>query len=403
VHVLHGQAVLLMFRYQPSISPKGHISFFFGVIIMLNRTRFFCANLLSRVVFPVLLCLVVQGCPQAPAIAPITPIVGFGGAYILCEGLWRQDNATLSRFDNAKEIVQNDYFASVNPSLRLGDTANDMVLKGDTLYIAVSTSRSIEILQASSGKWLGRIRLNGMKQEPRCLSIVNDTTAFCTNLNDDSITEFNPRTFTIRTARIPVGPAPEGIAATNRYVFVANSGFGDFRASEPKAGTVSVLDVQTKQERRILTGLPNVSDIAMNRQKTRLYAAYRHLPSKIDSLGGIAEFDAETLQELRRWRMKSPLALNFSATGDTLFYVSDGGVDLLAIRQLDAKPTSAVRKTDKNVVWYGLGVHPRSSALWICNAKDYSSQGEIIVMQTGSSAPIRRFEVGINPNTIVFF
>lgn len=346
--------------------------------------------------------VLLAGCQSAVKPIDTTPTVAEAGAYILCEGLWRQDNATLSRFDASTLTVSNDFFARTNAGLRIGDTANDMVRQGDTLFIAVSTSRSIEIVRVSTGVWLGRIRLAGMRQEPRNITLVNDSTAYVSNLNDDSVTEFDTRTFAVRRERIAVGPAPEGVAATHRYVFVANSGYGDFRAQEPKAGTISVLDVSTRTEVRTIGGVPNVTALRVNSGKTRLYALYQHLLSQRDSLGGIVEYDAETLQELRRWRMKSPLAPSFSATGDTLFYVGQSGVELLALRAQDAKPTLAVRKTDANAAWYGLGVHPRTSELWICNARDYSVNGEIVVMRAGGET-VRRFDVGINPNTVIFF
>ncbi len=346
--------------------------------------------------------MLLVGCQNATKPIDTTPASTQAGAYILCEGLWRQDNSTLSRYDASTATVSNDFFSRVNTGLRIGDTANDMVLQGDTLFIAVSTSRSIEILRASTGVWLGRIRLAGMSQEPRRITLADDSTGFVSNLNDDSITEFDTRTFTIRTPRIAVGPTPEGIASSGKYVFVANSGYGDFRAKEAKAGTISVLDIRSRQEIRTLEDLPNAGDLLMNSTKTRLYAAYKNLPSKSDSLGGIVEYDVASLQELRRWRIKSPFALNFSATGDTLFYLGGSGVELLALRQADAKPISAIRKTETNALWYGLAVHPRSSELWICNARDYSVNGEVVVMRLGGDI-VRRFDVGINPNTIIFF
>lgn len=355
----------------------------------------------KSIIFVLGLVLIVS-CQSTVKPVDTKPVIAEAGAYILCEGLWRQDNSTLSRFDASTATVSNDFFSRVNAGLRIGDTANDMVLQGDTLFIAVSTSRSIEIIRASTGVWLGRIRFSGMSQEPRHIALVDDSTGFVSNLNDDSVTEFDTRTFTIRTSRITVGPTPEGIASSGKYVFVANSGYGDFRAKETKAGTISVLDIRSRQEIQILEGVPNIGDLLVNSARTRLYAAYKNLPSKPDSLGGIVEYDAVSLQELRRWRIKSPFALNFSATGDTLFYLSGSGIELLALRQADAKPISAIRKTEVNALWYGLGVHPRSSELWICNARDYSVNGEVVVMRP-SGEIVRRFDVGINPNTVVFF
>lgn len=354
------------------------------------------------------LCVYACSCTKQPSDSPVVILDSAvrSGTYILCEGLWRQDNSTLLRFDATTGVVTKDVFALINPGLRLGDTGNDMVLKGDTLYIAVSTSKTIEILRASTGKWLGRIRLAGVLQEPRCITIVSDSVGFVTNLNDDSVTEFNPTTFTVRTGRIPVGPAPEGIASTARYVFVANSGYGDYRAKEPKAGTISVLDVRTHEEIRLLKGVPNILRLCVSADKRRLYAAYQHLLSQKDSLGGIVEYDAETLQELRRWRMKRPGSPHLSGAGDTLVFLSDARLLTIMLRDADAMPRVVVSNPTAQAsvpdVWYGLGIHPVTGQLWVANVRNYTVNGEVIVF-TPDGKLVRRFDVGLNPNSFAFF
>lgn len=299
----------------------------------------------------------------------------------------------------------NDFFTRVNPALRLGDTGNDMAVKGDTLFIAMSTSRTVEVIQLSTGQWLGRVRFTGARQEPRCIALVSDSVAFATNLNDDTITEFHPTTLQVR-AVIPVGPAPEGIVAVGRYVVVANSGYGDFRAKEPKAGTISVVDAATRKEIRTLAGVPNVIGLAASPDKRRFYAAYKHLPSLKDSLGGIVEYsvesDAQSFTELRRWRLKSPSSLSFSPSGDSLMVLSDGTVQMLALREANPQPRVLVSNVEQNAIWYGLGVHPASGELWVANARNYVVAGEVLCY-TPDGKLIRRFDVGLNPNSLVFF
>jgi hypothetical protein len=346
-------------------------------------------------------------CCNSPVVPVTTGIAtGARGAYILCEGLFRQDNSTLARFDATSSTVVHDFFTQANPDLRIGDTANDMVLRGDTLYIAVSTSRTIEILRASTGKWLGRIRLAGTRQEPRYIAILNDTTAFVTLLNDDSVQEFNPRTFALKGAPIQVGPSPEGIAVSEKYVFVANSGFGDFRANEPKAGTITVLDATTKREVANLAGVPNVRELFLSPDKRRLYATYTHLYSQKDSLGGIVEFDSETLQERRRWRVREPLSTTFR--NDSLFCISARGVETIALQQNPSQfPNLALNlflliPAQSGNAWHSLVAHPSTGALWIGNAKNYQTNGEVLIFQINGTLQ-QRFEVGISPNTILFF
>lgn len=353
----------------------------------------------SILALSIVICNLLQSCepPQKPTNIGVQTSVK--GAYILCEGLLRQDNSTLSRFDEASGTMQNDIVARVNVGLRLGDTANDVVLKGDTLYIAVTTSRTIEVFRASTAEWLGRIRFSESRQEPRSIAILNDTSAFVTLFNDDSIQEFNPTTFSLKGLPIKVGPTPEGITGTGNMVLVANSGFGDFRATETKAGTISVINTQLRREIKILQGLPNVREIFLSPDKGRFYATYTHLYSQKDSIGGIVEYDVETQTERRRWRVKEPIST--CLRNDSLFCISARGLEVLPLRETNTGFRVLLAAQARNV-WYSLALHPRNGEIWIGNARDYQAEGEVLVM-TPFGGITKRFEVGINPNTIVFF
>ncbi len=352
------------------------------------------------------LALCLCSCESTPIQPEPTPVVlGQNGAYILCEGLWRQDNATLSRYSATTNTVTNDVFTRVNTGLRLGDTANDMLIVGDTLYIAVSTSKTIEALHIKTGLWVGRIQLTG-RQEPRSLALVNDTTMVVSNLNDDSYSEFNPKTLTLRVARVPVGPAPEGITASGDRIFVANSGYGDFRANEPKAGTISVMQARTRTELQSLPDLPNAIEVTV--RGTMLYALYRNLPSLKDSSGnqipgGIVEYDLASLRELRRWRVRAG-DMRFSRNHDSLWFLNTSGAWLIGLAQSSAQPRLMIPRPT-NETWYGMAIHPQTGAVWLCNARNYQTNGEVILYQKSNDTYTiqQRFDVGLNPNTIVFF
>jgi hypothetical protein len=166
---------------------------------------------------------------------------------------------------------------------------------------------------------------------------------------------------------------------------------------------VSVLDPRSRSEARILEGLPNATEILVNKNKTRFYVAYRHLPSKPDSLGGIVEFDAETLAERQRWRLRTPSSLCFSSTGDTLFFLGASGVHGLKLGAGAGEESFLVLPNpNSREFWYGLAVHPKSSELWVCNARNFSVNGEVLIFQANRTLK-RRFDVGINPNKVVFF
>ena len=93
---------------------------------------------------------------------------GHTGVFVLSEGLFNQNNSTLSWIDFGTGKPDSwdtgtgnsyDCFEKVN-GRRLGDTANDMLLYGSKLYIAVSESSTIEILDASTCSSLKQISLS---------------------------------------------------------------------------------------------------------------------------------------------------------------------------------------------------------------------------------------------------
>ncbi len=221
-------------------------------------------------------------------------------AYVLCEGLYGYDNSTLSRVDLEGATTIGDFIGAVSCSLRIGDTANDMVVRGDTAWIAVTASRSIEMYRLSTGTFLGRLRFEGNK-EPRSLVIGDGATAYVTLLNSDMVAAFDATTLSESSVRYcSVGPAPEGLALHGSHLLVANSGFGDFRYREPKAGTLSVVDLGSFTEVNTIAVGPNCRDV-VSLPEGGFVASYTHLPSRSDSLGGVVVFDAEG-REQRRWR-----------------------------------------------------------------------------------------------------
>lgn len=66
------------------------------------------------------------------------------GIYLLSNGIWGQNNSMLDFYDfETGEVAQNVFQGEGNRGL--GDTANDLLVYGSKIYIAVTTSNRIEI------------------------------------------------------------------------------------------------------------------------------------------------------------------------------------------------------------------------------------------------------------------
>lgn len=349
----------------------------------------------STIALLAFLCLAVfTSClPVPPDEAIDTARIDGPGLFVLCEGVWRQDNSTLSYIGD-EGVRVGDVVRAVNADLRLGDTGSDLLIRGDTMWVVVSTSRSIEMFHRRSGLWLGRLRFDDLR-EPYKMAFVNDSVALCTFLNDASIAEFNARRLTVRVARVEVGPAPDGIAVAGGRIYVANSGLGDLRKGEKGAGTVMVLDASDLSVADTIAGLPNVQSIIADPASARIWVTYRSYPSQPDVPGGIVAYDLTQRRIVSRYGFRSMKGACIDWRTGTMYVMHGDGIS--AIR---SSAVSSVMKRPENELWYGFGFDARASRLLIGNARTYVTNGEVIIADT-TGIVIRRHDVGINPSVIV--
>lgn len=162
------------------------------------------------------------------------------GILILNEGLFQQNNSSLSWLDLDKNEVTKDVFLAVNDR-PLGDIANDMILYGSKIYIVVTGSSTIEVIDKNTLVSLKQIQFNynNKAQQPRQITSYNGN-VFVSSF-DGYVTAIDTTTLKV-TKRIKVGRNPEGIFVFDNSLYVANSGGLD--ANHPDS-TVFKIDLNT--------------------------------------------------------------------------------------------------------------------------------------------------------------
>lgn len=321
-----------------------------------------------------------------------------GGIFVLCEGLWRQDNALLS-YINGDGYVIRDVVGSYNTNTKLGDIATDMISMSDTLVIAVNTSRSLVLVRKTDGKWLGRISTPGVK-EPFHLALAQNGKLYCTNINDDSITEFDAATMEITVPSVSVGPAPEGITVLDNKIYVANSGYGDLRKDEEGAGTIQIMSQADLSTLTIIKDIPNVGVIRSDAPRRLVWATYRHFASEPDSLGGVVLIDARTDSVVNRWRLKSPLGISVNALSGNVYVLHAEGVDEIDPRTGTTTRIISHQSGGGNDIWYSIYFDSESRLILIGNARSYITDGEVIAVNP-SGMIISKYPVGPNPISFI--
>lgn len=172
------------------------------------------------------------------------------GVYIMNSGKWQSNNATLDYYDLETKDLNTKVFASVN-GRGLGDTANDIMVYGSKMYIAISESNTIEItdLDAKSLKTISPKDDAGQPQSPRYLTSYGGKVYV--TLFDGHLAEIDTTSMEI-TKKIPVGPNPYQVREVGGKLYVANSG----GYNPVQDSTLSVVDpVAFVEEKKIVVGL----------------------------------------------------------------------------------------------------------------------------------------------------
>lgn len=164
------------------------------------------------------------------------------GMYILNQGSYGKNNASLSYFNFTDSLVTSDVFTQKN-NRGLGDTGQDFIKYGSKLYIAMYKSSLIDIVDAATGVSLKQIPMvdaaNGnAPRKPRCLTSFNGKVYV--SLFDGHVAKIDTTSLSV-DGLLAVGSNPEGIVAANNKIYVANSGGMSAKADS----TISVIDPAT--------------------------------------------------------------------------------------------------------------------------------------------------------------
>ncbi|MHA4842588.1 YncE family protein [Flavitalea antarctica] len=316
------------------------------------------------------------------------------GLYVLNEGLFSQNNTTLTFYNAANNTTSTDVFATANGS-GLGDTGNDLIIYGAKIYIVMNGSSYVQVSEAATAKSLRKIELKTTSGAPRlpryALPYKNkvlvssyDGTVAVIDTNSLQVEKF-----------ITVGANPEMMAIAGDRLFVSNSGgFNPIPDS-----TVSVVDLTTMTEIRKITVGVNPGGIAADEAGNVYVACTGNYGSIKPSL---VKFNAATGSIIKKAD---------TTVGKMRFYegqllVTGGYLGVNTVRLLntnDFKQASPNFVTDGTAIVspYGLTIDNATGEVFVTDAKNYTISGEVFCFdKTGKKKYSFSVSPGVNPNSV---
>lgn len=157
---------------------------------------------------------------------------------VLNEGNMGSNNASLSAIDIDNEIIDNAWFENAN-NRQLGDQAQDILAYGSKIYVTVTESNTLEVIDPTTGI---SIQKNLGLRKP-CNMAAYGGNIYITCINPPSVICIDTATLTIQHTCKLSNYCPAGIAIAQGKAFVAGSyHIGNFNLLDNR---IYVIDLTT--------------------------------------------------------------------------------------------------------------------------------------------------------------
>jgi len=322
-----------------------------------------------------------------------TPLGAYdNGILILNQGVFLGGNASVSFISNDFSTSENDIFTTTNPSLTLGDTAQDIGFYNDLAFIVLNVSNKIEVVNRHSFKHVASIA-TGLNN-PRYIAFCNGKGYVTnwgdgTNTTDDFVAVLNLENYIV-SSTIAVVEGPEKMVVKDQNLFVGHIGGFGF------GNSISVIDANSNTVSKSINvgDVPNSLSIANN----NLYVLCGGKPSyaDVETSGAIVKInlvDNTVSSTIVFSDLKHPANLNIYE--NQVFY-SIGNQIFKTELSSTALPTSPLLTINAGATTSLYNFEVQNNAIFAADALDYNSDGKVYVY--GLDAQLQKtFSVGIAP------
>ncbi|MDZ7744098.1 MAG: YncE family protein [Bacteroidota bacterium] len=323
------------------------------------------------------------------------------GVFVINEGNFTYQKASLSYYDIDKEKVYNDVFFITN-ALPLGDVAQSMIIRDSLGYICVNNSGKIYVINTNTFEYVGKITGLG---SPRYMYFINEQKAYVSDLYARSIYIINPKELEITgsiSLNNPGSPVPrhnaEQFVNYGQYVFTNAWSFDD---------QVLVIDTESDQlVDSIRVGIqPNSMVMDRNNYLWVLCDGGRPGNPFGHEKPVLMQIDAQKREVVNSIFFKledSPTELVTNASRDTLYFINKHAFRLPV--EGYSQPEIFVESPyagNADEGFYGMAVDPVTSEIYISDGIDMVQNGYVYRYHPNGIA-IDTFKVGIIPGGFCF-
>ncbi len=346
---------------------------------------------LIRLIVLLIFCSIFFSCKKDKP-EPITVDELNNGVVVLCEGLFQQNNSSMSWINKSDQTVLNGIFHELNDRY-LGDTGNDLLKYGSKIYVSVNASSTLEILEANSLRVIQQVIMqsSGVAKQPRFLEGYNGKVyVSCFDGYVDVLDTVSGSVIN----RIAVGLNPDGMARGNDRLYVSNSGGLNFPTMD---STVSVIDLSTDTEiAKVTVGL-NPGDIDVSTDGAIYVIArgdYSTIPSKLLKINPVTLQVTEIMTDV--------VGINpFGPNEFLITYENGSGMSIGVFSTVNDQITTAdLINTSGFTTLYKVIYSNQDQLIYVLDAMGYTNSGYVRTYDKFGNFE-KDYHVGLNPTDVI--
>ncbi|MCX8523086.1 T9SS type A sorting domain-containing protein [Chryseobacterium formosus] len=319
------------------------------------------------------------------------------GVLVLNEGGAGSNTAEISLINN-QSVVTNNYYKIKNNNAVLGDTAQDIKIFGDKIFVVLNISNQIKVINKSDFTLITTISTN--LNNPRYIAF-NGNKAYVTNwgsgssTTDDYVAVFNLNNYTHET-NISVGNGPEKIFSKNNKLYVLlKGGYGLNQFMDIINTTNNTVESQVN-----VGNSPN----SIFEKDNLLYIMSSGDPYSATSFGRLTVYNTTTQSVASSTTFPVGVKPSYMDTdGTNIYYMNEASIYKTPIAS-PSITTSPIAVTPITVNSYGTayGFNVVNNKIYAADPSGYVAAGKIYTYDLQGSL-LNTFTVTSLPNQIIAY
>lgn len=322
------------------------------------------------------------------------------GVFVCNEGNFMYGNASLSYYNIENKTVANQIFFSAN-NVPLGDVCQSMNIIDGQGFVVINNSGKVQVIDTSTFKYKGTI--TGLNS-PRYIEKAGQNKLYITDLYSPLITIIDPTTL-VKTGEIKVGGTTEMMARVGNYIYTTSWSFANkvYKIDTRTDSVVDSLEVTMQPNSIVADKFDNIWVLSDG--------GYAGTPAGQETAAltriKTSTFTIDYVYMLPT-NESSPTKLCTDGLAENLYFINGawgGSVPMGGICEVTLLNTTSPKVEliipEEGTLFYGLGIDPSNSDIYVSDAIDYTQKG-MVYRYSSKGELIHQFQADIIPGYFCF-